>query len=405
MFKLLLIIALLPFAAFNQGYQVNLQGQIQQGMASAGTALIQDAAALFYNPGGVSFLNKNEASIGMTPTFANATFLENTTFETARTVSPLGTPFTAYGLFQLADSSKLKLGLAIYTPFGSTIEWEPGWVGRFAVTRLQLKAIFFQPTVSYRITDKIGLGAGFIYTTGSVNLQKDLPLLDQNGDYAHVELAGKGYGFGYNLGLYLEPTEHLSVGLTYRSEIAMNLTKGTATFTVPNSVEDKFPSGDFTSSLPLPQVLTLAVAVKPNDKLAIALDMNYVGWDAYDTLAFDYVLNTESLEDTKSPRHYVGTVAIRLGAQYKINNLFTARMGIGYALSPVQNGYLTPETPDANRVNYTAGFGYHMNDQFDLNASLLFTQIQREDTNIETQLSGTFKAIVFAPGISVAYKF
>ena len=80
-------------------------------------------------------------------------------------------------------------------------------------------------------------------------------------------------------------------------------------------------------------------------------------------------------------------------------------MGIGYALSPVQNGYLTPETPDANRVNYTAGFGYHMNDQFDLNASLLFTQIQREDTNIETQLSGTFKAIVFAPGISVAYKF
>jgi long-chain fatty acid transport protein len=185
----------------------------------------------------------------------------------------------------------------------------------------------------------------------------------------------------------------------------MNLSKGTATFTVPSSVEDKFPSGDFTSSLPLPQVLTLAVAVKPNDKLAVALDMNYVGWEAYDTLAFDYVVNTESLEDTKSPRHYVGSVAIRLGAQYKINDLFTARMGIGYAISPVQNGYLTPETPDADRVNYTAGFGYHVNDQFDLNASLLFTQIEREDTNIETQLSGIFKAIVFAPGISVAYKF
>jgi long-chain fatty acid transport protein len=40
----------------SQGFQVNLQGQKQQGMASAGTALIQDASALFFNPGGVSKL-------------------------------------------------------------------------------------------------------------------------------------------------------------------------------------------------------------------------------------------------------------------------------------------------------------------------------------------------------------
>lgn len=38
----------------SQGFQVNLQGQKQQGMASAGSALIQDASALFFNP--VAFL-------------------------------------------------------------------------------------------------------------------------------------------------------------------------------------------------------------------------------------------------------------------------------------------------------------------------------------------------------------
>ena len=40
------------------------------------------------------------------------------------------------------------------------------------------------------------------------------------------------------------------------------------------------------------------------NQLSIALDANYVGWNAYDTLAFDYETNTESLEDTKSARKY-----------------------------------------------------------------------------------------------------
>jgi long-chain fatty acid transport protein len=404
--KALLIIAVvLPQLAVGQGYQVNLQGQVQQGMGSAGAAYVQDAAILFFNPGGAAFLNENQASIGMTPTFAKATFLEHNTKETANTTSPMGTPFTAYGHFQIKDSSRLKFGMAIYTPFGSTVEWEEGWTGRFALTRLELKSIFFQPSVSFRLTDKIGIGAGLVYSYGKVNLQKDLPLQFQDGTYASAELAGQGNGFGFNAGIYLKPTDFISVGITYKSEISMKVDNGAATFTVPSSVVDKFPSGNFASALPLPQVATLALGVTPNDKLAFALDMNYVGWDAYDTLAFDYETNTESLEDTKSARSYVNTIAVRLGSQYKFTDNITGRLGFGYAVSPVTNGYVTPETPDADRLYYTAGFGYSINDHFDLDASFLFTQVNREDTNLETQLSGTFKTNVIALGISVTYKF
>ena len=384
---------------------MNLQGQTQQGMASAGTALMQDASSLFFNPGGASFVNNNEISIGATMVASKGTFLEHNTFATAKTNSPLGTPFTAYGLFQLKDSSKLKLGLAVYTPFGSTVEWENGWSGRFALTRLQLLSIFFQPTVSYRITDKIGVGAGFVYSYGKVNLQKDIPTLGQDGNFGHAELAGTGHGFGYNVGVYIEPTDYLSIGLTYRSQVNMKLNKGTATFTVPESLEENFPSGEFNGTLPLPQVVTLGLAVKPNDKLAIALDVNYVGWKAYDTLAFDYVTNTESLEDTKSPRNYKNIFAFRLGGQYTLADKLAIRAGIGYGISPVQDGYVTPETPDANRISYTIGLGYAIGEHFAVDASLLYTQVTREDTNLETNLSGTFKVAVFAPGLALTYKF
>jgi long-chain fatty acid transport protein len=154
----------------------------------------------------------------------------------------------------------------------------------------------------------------------------------------------------------------------------------------------------------LPQVLSFGVGYKASDKLALAFDANYVGWNAYDTLAFDYEFNTESLEDTKSARNYENSIAFRLGAQYKFTPVIEGRLGIGYALTPVQDGYVTPETPDANRMNYTAGFGYELNDRFKFDLSLLFTQVKREDTNFETGLSGKFKTRVIAPGFSVSYK-
>lgn len=390
---------------FSQGFQVNLQGQKQQGMGGAGTALMQDGAALFYNPGGAAFVTGNEVNLAVTPTIARGAFLDANTKQISRTNSPVSTPFSVYGLFSLKDSNNIKVGLAIYTPFGSTVQWEDKWTGRFALTRLELKAIFFQPTLSFQINKKWGVGAGFVYSYGRVNLQKDIPTQDVNGNYGHAELAGKASGFGYNVGVYFKPTEKFSIGLTYRSKVNMKVKNGEATFNVPSSLSENFPNTSFTASLPLPQVATLGFAYKASNKLDLVLDINYVGWKAYDTLSFDYEVNTTSLIDTKSPRNYKNTFAFRAGAQYKFNDHITARLGLAYGITPVQNGYVTPETPDANRINYTVGLGYQVAKKFRVDASFLFTHLERTDTNLETNLSGTFKTNVIAPGLALIYIF
>lgn len=390
---------------FSQGFQVNFQGQKQQAMGGAGTALPIDGAALFFNPGGSSFLKENSVNIAMTPTFANTLFEDAKTNESARTNSPMGTPFSAYGVYRKNELSKLFFGLAIYTPFGSTIQWEDSWTGRFALTKLQLKAIYIQPTISFKVSDKIGVGVGFVYSTGNVNLQKDIPVQDSNGTYGNAELAGKARGFGFNIGIYFQATEKFSIGLTYRSQVNMSISDGKATFKVPSSLEANFPNGSFSSSLPLPQVTTLGLAYKQSKKLAFALDINYVGWKAYDTLSFDYELNTTSLVDTKSARNYKNIFAFRTGAQYAISQNITARLGLAIGLTPVQNGYVTPETPDANRINYTAGVDYRIGDHFEINASVFFTHLKRTDTNLETNLSGTFTTNVIAPGLALIYRF
>lgn len=403
--RILLLLFLVPLILRSQGFQVNLQGQKQQAMGSAGTALVQDAAILFYNPGGASFLEKSEINAGFTPIFARGKYIDANTNASARTNSPMGTPFSLYAAFGFKRVEKLKLGLAVYTPFGSTVQWEDGWTGRFALTRLELKAIFVQPTLSYKITDKIGIGAGFVYSTGSVNLQKDIPVLGSDGNYGHAELDGSATGFGYNAGIYFRPTDKLSFGLTYRSQVDMKVDDGEATFTVPNALATNFPNGKFTAALPLPQIASFGVAYKFSDKFNMAFDFNYAGWKAYDTLAFDYETNTTSLLDTKSARSYKNTYAFRLGGKYMVTEDFTAMAGISFNTTPVKDGYVTPETPDADRITYTAGVSYKFGEHISLDASFLFVSLKRKDKNLETNLDGTFKTNVCAPGIGFNYKF
>lgn len=388
-----------------QGFQVNFQGQKQQAMGGAGTALPIDAASVFFNPGSVSFLKESSINCGFTPTFANTLFEDANTTSIGRTNSPMGTPFSAYAVYRKKENSKCYFGLGIYTPFGSTVQYEDGWTGRFALTKLQLKSIFIQPTFSYKLNDKIGLGAGIVYATGNVNLQKDIPVQDANGTYGHAELDGKANGFGYNVGLFVQATEKLNIGLSYRSQVTMEVSEGTASFTVPSSLSTNFPSGTFSSALPLPQVATLGIAYKLNEKWSLALDVNFVGWKAYDILAFDYAQNTASLVDTKSARNYKNILAFRLGANYSLTEKLDLRLGLAYGFTPVQEGYVTPETPDANRMNYTAGLGYKIGNHFELDASIFFTHLKRTDTNLETNLSGTFTTNVIAPGLAIIYKF
>ncbi len=391
--------------SFSQGYQVNFQGQKQQGMGLAGTAILMDGASLFFNPGSVAFSNENSINLAVTPILGNTLFTDSTTGQGYRSNSPIGTPFSAYGLFQLKDHAKLKLGLAAYTPFGSTITYKDDWIGRFALTKLQLQAIFIQPTLSYRIADVIGIGAGFVISTGNVILEKDIPVQYESGDFASASLSGSALGFGYNIGIHYDLTKKLSLGLNYRSEIQMSVDDGSAVFEVPEGLDENFPDGRFSGSLPLPKVLTLGAAYQATEQLTFVLDINRVGWNAYDTLAFDYAVNTSSLEDTKSPRMYESTFAFRGGVSYTFTNNLCIRMGGGFGFSPVQNGYITPETPDNDRGYITAGLGYEFGDHFSMDATFYYTQMTRTGHNTETGLSGTFETKAIAGGIGLIYKW
>jgi long-chain fatty acid transport protein len=83
---------------------------------------------------------------------------------------------------------------------------------------------------------------------------------------------GNARGYGFNAGIYYKPTSVLSLGLTYHSAVTMDVKKGEANFTVPASLTASFPSGDFSTSLSLPKIITFRKFLK---KIVGGLYLNF----------------------------------------------------------------------------------------------------------------------------------
>jgi long-chain fatty acid transport protein len=123
-------------------------------------------------------------------------------------------------------------------------------------------------------------------------------------------------------------------------------------------------------------------------------------------LIIDFDKNSDALTDVHSPRMYKNVFIFRVGGQYKCNDKWTLRAGTYYDMSPVKDGYLTPETPDTDKIGVTLGASFNITKTFHIDASLLYIEgMKRTDTNIETQFSGTYKTKAVVPGVSIEYLF
>ncbi|MBP3192541.1 OmpP1/FadL family transporter [Natronogracilivirga saccharolytica] len=411
----LLAVCLAASAAMAGGYQLNLLGQRQIGMGHVGTGMPLDIATIAMNPGGLSALDGNAVMAGSNATFISTAYRAPapSTYQ-ANTDSRVRTPFSIYASYD-TPVDNLKAGFAVYTPYGNALKWEEGWKYRTLLREISLTSIYLQPTLSYAITDNIGVGAGFIYAIGMVNLQRDLPISDMDGHTGIVELDGSTTAIGFNAGIYADVTDLVSLGVSYRSEIEMEVEGGDADFTIPQSLQGNFPEGNrFDASLPLPAVLNIGVGLTPTERLRVGIDANLTFWSAYESLDFAFEENTPALQNITEPRNFNDRWIFRLGGEFDATEALQLRLGGYFDPSPVDEGFITPETPDLDRIGMSAGVGYAFTPDLGVNASLLFiTSSPREQSLEDTIDAGTFgtvpvgefKTRAWLPGISLYHKF
>lgn len=393
--------------AFAAGFQLNLQGIRQLAMGGSGTAITWNSDIIFYNPAGMADLNLWQASVSGLAIMPSVQYANSSAVVSSE--QQVFTPFNVYVGGPIGGKKvkgKLALGVGIYTPFGSGLKWDDNWSGRYITQEIALQTIFAQPTISYKINDRLSAGVGYVVAYGDVTLRRAVPIQDAQGNDGTGELSGVAWGRGFNAGVRYKLTNRLILGLNYRSGVNMYTQTGDAQFKVATALADSFPNTKFKTSLPLPAVGTFGVGYHPITKLTIQADVNYTFWSTYDSLRFDFAQNTEQLEDIAAPRMYQNTLTYRFGLNYAFSDKFALMLGFAWDESPVQDDFVTPDLPDNDRTVYTGGFSYRPLERLTINAAVEYVYTQARKSNYAYEgFSGTYQTTAITPGIGISFDF
>ena len=390
------------------GFRVSLQGVKQLAMAHT-SAHAEDASVTFFNPAGMSFIPaKLSVAAGGFGAKSSVTYQNLSTLESFDTKNPLGTPFYVAVAYRVLDN--VSVGINVSTPFGSTIEWPSDWAGREIVQRLELKAFYFQPMISFKLAPWASVGGSYIYAKGIVNWDKGVTQLGGTLNLNDEKATGSGFGVGF----YLKPTDKLDVSLAYRSPIDMEAENGVASFNIspalyPNVGLDASGKDSFKATLPLVDEYTVGVTYKITPKWMISGDFNYSGWERYNQLTLDFAnapIGNQPNDPTVlvSPKNFKSTQTWRVGTQYQVNDMFAARVGYYYDESPYADKDFQAETPSFDSNVFTAGIGLNLMKGFgiDIAGAYAFPK-SRLVENAYNNFYGQAKAKAFYFGLGLSY--
>jgi len=408
-----------------QGFGVYEQGTC--AMARAGATVADgcgDGSSIYFNPANIAGAEGVTASVGATLIQAHGEFAYDyaarspyTGTEVDLENDPIPVPhaYVSYGL-----SERVGLGLGVYVPYGLETNWPVQlsdgsyFDGAFEGFRSRIQNIYVQPTAAYQVTPRLRVGGGPILAISAVELNQLLDLSQQTTPagptfgqlgvpfhtaFARVNLEGSNeFGFGANFGVSYQATDRLSIGARFTTPITVSY-EGTAEFdqistglvfpaTSPlardlngDGPPDPTPAdgllaqqfsegGDLSTQgleteITFPFQLIGGLSVQATEKLTLLADYQLTGWSSFDEIS----LNFENLGERVREENYDNTHAVRLGAEYDVLEQLTARVGYLYNTAAAPDEVVTPLLPEANRNQFTVGFGWRPSETVELNAS------------------------------------
>ena len=375
-------------SAYGAGFGLREWSATGQGNAFAGaTAGAEDVSYMSYNPAGLTRHSGDQARIGVTYIAPQAEF----STENATTIftSPIGggngganaapSSFAPFLYMSHQFSSDLFGGIAVYAPYGLTTDYDDGWTGRYHALKTDIKAIEFTPTLAYKITPKLSIGAGLrvMYARGEMSNAVDFGTLDQlpveNGgfggafggtpamDDGFAEVEGDDFGFGFSLGLLYQLDQGTRIGVAYRSNIKTDL-KGDGRFengTVGGAIAGAtgaFVDTGISAKVDFPEMVSFGLYHEVSPRWAVMAEAAWTRWSRLEELRVKF--DNPVQPDHVTPSDWENSWFVAAGATYRYSSNLTFRFGLAYDQTPVPDSTRTPRVPDEDRIWVSVGVQY-----------------------------------------------
>ncbi|MGY3570305.1 outer membrane protein transport protein [Vibrio paucivorans] len=396
------------------GFQLNAQSATGIGRAFAGDAVIADnASVMARNPAAMALFDKTSLSLGF-ETIITDIQVKDATYTSAN--GPQASNYDNAGGTSVAPNihlivpvnDKFAWGVNAYSNFGTSTDFGDDFVGAEYGGETDIMSMNIGLSGSYRLNDQWSFGAGLDVIYGKGTLKRSFSdtlytgsivdgttgLLSALNGSEIVNIDGAdGWGVGFNIGTVYELDENNRFGLSYRysPEITAKDSQGQEI------------------TLPLPDMAEFSGYHRIDEtKFAVHYSLQWVGWKAFDQIAFGGTLDAPASEyKWKNAGH------VSIGGTYYLNNDWTLRTGYMYDIA-AQDDLKSVSVPDSDRQWLSAGFTYHIDSAS--NVDFGFTYLIGEDVkNVEenyevggttlSSISATTRADAILVGLQYSRSF
>jgi long-chain fatty acid transport protein len=419
-FMLALALLGLPAAAGAQAFALNEIGTcaLARGFATT-SAPCDDASSIYWNPGKMPSARGWSAYGGAAIISLKGTFTQDTTYREWESDVP--TAVVPHFFVTYRGAGKAAYGLGVYVPYGLTSQWGDDFPGRFSAKKASLQSIYFQPNITYQITDNWSVGGGPVFGHSSVELVQAIDLSSQiasagppviafgqlgiakRTEFARATLKGSANAFGIAVGVHGKLTPNWTMGARFLSQLSFSYDDADATFAqvptglvvpadsilpgVPKGTPiDALVAGQFTSGALVAQKVQTQIRHPAQvqvgfgytgfENTTITAEYSYVGFKSFNQLPVNFQGPAPS---RVLQEDYNNTSGLRLGAERRLASGAALRAGYAVTAAAAPDETVTPLLPEQDRALGMLGAGIPLGQSFavDLSYAHIFTPGRR----------------------------
>ncbi len=381
-FKLTLIVALLVSAVFSPvssmagGLFLYEVGTADVGLASAGyNARAQDAATVFTNPAGMTRLDGTQVLAAGQALWGNNEFSSGSGTspqlgdeDGGRAIGsdgwiPGGGTFISYRL-----SPRFSLGFALTGNFGAAVDYDDDWVGRYYVKEASLLGYSLLPSVAYKVTDKLSLGASLNAMYGTYETKVAINNTNPAYGDGQLKLDDSDWGWGVNLGLLYEFSADTRFGLTWNSQVDLDFEADADFSNLAPGLSALLNSRGLLNSsievgITVPQQVMASIFHQLTPQWALLGSVGWQDWSEFGQVELG-IDDTGNPTSTSKDLDFDDTWHAALGAQYRINDPWLLNFGIAYDSAFQDNSDVSPMLPVNSAWRFGVGARHQVSARF-----------------------------------------
>jgi long-chain fatty acid transport protein len=364
------------------GFYLQEQSVRGWGRANSGEVADQGAASLWWNPAAIAGTTRREAAFGATGILPSGSVDDSGTLidrpgappvpvgGLSRMPDPIVRGIAPNNAFALPLGDRIAIGLAVTAPFSFTSDYDPtGWQ-RYSAIRSRLLTLDFQPSLAFKATDWLSVGAGLNIQYSDAWLSNALPNLAPGSADGRLRLTGNGWDWGWTAGIQLRPSERVSIGIAYKSAVDHKLEGPVDISGLQGPLAGRNGRAQTVARFTTPWQLIAGARIEVLEGLTLNAQAVHFGWSKFDRIEIAAPINNAIVEN------YKDTWSLAFGVDKAISERLTLRAGVQIDPTPTRDSSRDPRVPDGDRVDYNVGATFRMSGRMSLDAAAGYTDLE-----------------------------